>query len=338
MPHIESENDFLSLIDAAFPRTHPALVLGRGDDCAELACPSRMAVSTDLFVEDIHFRARYFSPEDIGYKALAVNISDLAAAGAVPLGFSAGLIAPAPFSRKSAQGILAGMAMLAAKYDLALTGGDLSRGDKLAFCLTVWGAPAPSSENSERSPFLRRGPVRPGDALFVCGANHSGPSSLGLARVGLALLEQHGREAMADHPAACAAHLRPLPLVKAGLALAKVPGCRVMDVSDGLARDLPRLLRAYGMRCGAEVSLPPDLLHSELLAFARKTGDDPAALAFAGGEDYALLGACPPEQMPTLRVALNGVASLLLLGRVTDRSGIRLNGVSLADEGFDHFA
>ena len=91
-PAIRSEDDFLLLVDRYFPNTHPHLALGRGDDCAELLCPPRMALSTDLFLEDIHFRRSYFTPEDMGHKALAVNISDLAAAGALPLGFSLGLM------------------------------------------------------------------------------------------------------------------------------------------------------------------------------------------------------------------------------------------------------
>lgn len=110
-----------------------------------------------------------------------------------------------------------------------------------------------------------------------------------------------------------------------------------MDVSDGLARDLPRMLNAYGQRYGADITLAPEQLHPELLAFARKTNANPVALAFSGGEDYALLGACPPEQWDALRNAVAGAASLFALGRVTKRPGITLNGVALTDKGFDHF-
>ncbi len=341
MPNIHSEDDFLALIDAAFSAAHPDLILGRGDDCAEIACPPRLAVSTDLFVEDIHFRRRYFSPRDIGYKALAVNLSDLAAAGARPLGFSAGLIAPVPFSRETAEEILAGMAILTREHNLALTGGDLSRGEKLGFCLTIWGGPVPgpSPDDPASSPFLRRGPVRPDDAVFVCGPDASaGRLTLGLARVGLELLEKHGRAAITEYPEACAAHLRPVPLVAAGCALTRVPGCRLMDISDGLSRDLPRLLRAWGGDYGAEITLDPSGLHPELAAFARAANADPAGLAFSGGEEYTLLGACPQGQAQTLRAALDGIASLHILGRVREKPGIVLNGKHIADAGFDHFA
>lgn len=345
--HITSEDDFLALISAAFPNTHPSVILGRGDDCAEIACPPRMAVSTDLFVEDVHFRRAYFTPEEIGYKALAVNISDIAAAGAKPLGISVGLVAPVPFARADAEGIIAGMKKAAAEHDIALTGGDLSRGGKLAFCVTIWGGPAnypadtPASVSSggsatataDGAPFLRRGPVAPNDALFVYGR-------IGLARTGLTLLEERGRSAMAAYPASCAAHLTPVPQVSAGQVLAAVPGCRLMDVSDGLARDLPRLLKAHGPERGAAIALPKDALHREVIAFCEERAIDPLPFAFGGGEDYALLGCCPEEayaKAAQALAALPGDTPLLRLGTVTDGAGIILNDTPLRDLGFDHF-
>jgi thiamine-monophosphate kinase len=317
---IRSEDDFLSLVDRWFANSHPHLALGRGDDCAELLCPGRLAVSTDLFLEDIHFRRRYFSPEDLGHKALAVNLSDLAAAGAMPLAFSLGLMAPAPFPRKDAEGILSSMAGLAGRHNLALSGGDLSRADKLGFAVTSWGGSA-----TDKTPFLRRTPVLPGHTLFYCG-------SLGLARVGLALLEQYGRPALAAYPAACLAHLRPEPLLAEGRALAAFP-CRAMDISDGLARDLPRMLAGLG----AVLEIPEASLHPELRHFAAGQGLDPAMLAFTGGEEYGLLGAAPPELFPVLSTTL-GAAPAVLLGTVREEPGIILNGRTVSGRGFDHFA
>lgn len=332
---ITSEDDYLSLIASLFPNTHESLVLGRGDDCAEILCPPQMAVSTDLFVEDVHFRRSYFSPFETGYKALAVNVSDIAAAGAKPLGVSVGLVVPVPFPRTEAEGILKGMFHAAKEHDIALTGGDLSRGDKLTFCVTVWGAPTIPESTAPR--FLRRGPVSPEDALFVCG-------HIGLARAGLLLLEKHGIAAKRLSPAACGAHLMPEPLVRAGTALASVPGCRLMDVSDGLARDLPRMLAAYGpahgVTRGADITIPEPALHPEVAAYARSVGEDPAQFAFHGGEDYALLGACPPGQLGAAAEAVRnaGDTPFLVLGTVTEKPGILLNKAALADMGFDHFS
>ena len=330
--HISSEDDFLDLIAAKFSNAHPALILGRGDDCAEIACPPQLAVSTDLFLEDIHFRRAYFSPFEIGYKALAVNISDIASAGAKPLGISVGLVVPTPFPREEANGILDGMLHAAKKYDIALTGGDLSRGDKLIFCVTIWGAPIIPEGESPR--FLRRGPVSPGDKLFVCGR-------LGLARAGLLLLEKHGAAVAKDFPTACAAHLMPVPLVSAGTALASVPGCRAMDVSDGLARDLPRMLKAYGADYGADISIPTTELHSEVVAYAQSIGNDPAHFAFLGGEDYALLGACPEEALDSLTAITHTLPENIpfsVLGTITQRQGIIYNGKNIEALGFDHFS
>ncbi|MBG3878525.1 thiamine-monophosphate kinase, partial [Desulfovibrio oxamicus] len=244
MTRLASEDDFLAAIDRHFSNAHPHLCVGRGDDCAVIACPPRMAVSTDLFNEHSHFRTSYFTPGDIGHKALAVNISDLAACGARPLGFSLAFTAPADLSREFCDEMLSAMATLAREHDMALSGGDLTRGDALSLCITVWGGPAPrlthagimedgGPEGGEScaadaagciessgghpqpsaggtSPFLRRGGCQPGDQLFLVG-------SVGLARVGLLALESMGAEAARLYPEACRAHLRPRPQVAAGL-------------------------------------------------------------------------------------------------------------------------
>lgn len=328
--HITSEDDFLALIAEKFPNDHPSLILGRGDDCAEIACPPQMAVSTDLFVEDAHFRRRYFSPFETGYKALAVNISDMAAAGAKPLGVSVGLVAPVPFCREEATGIIDGMAKAAADHHIALTGGDLSRGEKLSFCVTIWGAPA--CKNREPA-FLRRGPVHEGDILFICG-------HIGLARAGLTALEEQGRDAMTEYPASCRAHLTPEPLVNAGLLLAGYASCRLMDVSDGLLRDLPRMLKAYGGNFGAEITISESVLHPETVIFAAKQGEDPALFAFTGGEDYALLGSCSEKEYASIEDAMkrqNGMPRFLRIGTVTRNTGLVFNGTPLTATGFDHF-
>lgn len=340
--YLRSEEDFLALIAAKFPNTHETLILGRGDDCAEVVCPPQLAVSTDLFVENIHFRRAYFSPFDIGYKAIAVNISDVASAGAKPLGVSVGLVAPVPFPRSEAEGILEGMLHAVNEYGIALTGGDLSRGGALSFCVTIWGAPVIPEGTEPR--FLRRGPVSPGDKLFLCGA-------IGLARAGLLFLEEQkkrdehgerkesGKEAKTDFPAARAAHLRPVPLVRAGMALASIPGCRLMDVSDGLAKDLPRMLNAYGPERGAAITLAGDVLHPEVVTFAERIGETPIRFAFRGGEDYALLGACPSGELASAAEAVRNAAEtpFLELGVVTERPGVILNGSPVTDAGFDHF-
>lgn len=363
MTRLSSEDDFLAAIDRHFTNAHPHLCVGRGDDCAVIACPPRMAVSTDLFNEHSHFRTSYFTPGDIGHKALAVNISDLAACGARPLGFSLALTAPADLSREFCDEMLGAMAALAREHDVALSGGDLTRGDALSLCITVWGGPAPrpahaagvgaGGENGgdagvvgegsgthphpaagAASPFLRRGGCQPGDQLFLVGR-------VGLARVGLLALESMGAEAARLYPEACRAHLRPRPQVAAGLALAAICGAgdariALMDVSDGLARDLPRLIGAdRGSGLGAELVMDAEALPDEVRAYALANDLDPVDMAFTGGEDYALLGCCRPAMFDAVRTAVPGLTAL---GQVTADGVVQVNGDLPASAGFDHFS
>ena len=144
---------------------------------------------------------------------------------------------------------------------------------------------------------------------------------------------------------ACAAHLRPEPQVGAGLMLARA-GCNarppaLMDLSDGLMRDLPRLLGLsgelglHGDALGADLVLPQRLLHAELLRYAAQHGKNPVHEALLGGEDYALLGACAPDMLPALHAAIPG---FFAIGTVTDGGGLVCNGESLDGlRGFDHF-
>lgn len=317
---ITSEDAILARIARHFPAAPPSLLLGRGDDCCVLPAVGPLCVSTDLFLEDVHFRRAYFTPEDIGWKALAVNLSDLAASGARPQGFTLGLALPPDATMELVDGVFAGMAELAARHDVPLAGGDLARAERLHLCLTVFGvSEAPGGA-------LRRAVAEPGDLVFLVGRT-------GLARVGLARLEASGRAMLHAWPEAAQAHLRPEPRLKEGLRLAALAaqGARLglMDVSDGLARDLPRLL---GPRLGAEITLPAP--HEELVRHASANGaEDAAACAFLGGEDYALAGTCAPKDAARLMAYLPDVT---LLGRVTATPGITCNGRT-AGSGFDHF-
>lgn len=322
---IRSEDHILALLDEFFPRSHKLLRLGRGDDCAELEAGGPLALSSDLFLEDIHFRRAYFLPEEIGHKALAVNVSDLASAGAAPLGFSLGLICPKGFPLDDLRVIFRGMSALAGRYNMALSGGDISAGDKLGFSITVWGAPARTG-----AAFLRRG-ATPDDAIFVVGAA-SPHCSLGLARNGLRLLEEDGRAALGAAPASCGALLRPQPQVEAGQILAQLHGrVGLMDISDGLLRDLPRLLGVHG----AELDFDLAILHPEL-------GRGSIGPALSGGDDYLLLGAAPADLVAEAAKSLSAVGLRLdVLGRVLETPGLFRQGEPLDKfldiQSFDHF-
>lgn len=328
---ITSEDQLLAIIDRNFSREHGNLLLGRGDDCAELKAGTELALSTDLFFEDVHFRRSYFLPEEIGYKALAVNLSDLAAAGAVPAGFSLGLICAPGLDENWYEAMFRGMAELVKKYDIPLSGGDISLGDKLGFSLTVWGTPAEG-----KLPFLRRR-ASPGDYIFIVGPA-GGHCSLGLARNGLKHLEEQGRGVQAQYPESCRALLHPQPQLEGGIALALVASLHgnavgLMDLSDGLLRDLPRLLGRYG----AELYFSTSILHPEL-------GEKALEAALAGGDDYLLLGACPaPVLSQIMDVMKQAGLRLDVLGEVLPEGcGMLRGGKAVEDiveaQSFDHFS
>lgn len=320
-----TEEEILACVDRHFGKSGPGVLLGRGDDCAILEGGKKLCVSSDLFLEDRHFRTSYFEPDDIGYKSLAVNISDLAAMGARPQAFTLALAIPDWASMEWLETFFHGMAEAAGQHGLTLIGGDLARGDRLEIAISVIG------EKPDTSLFLLRGGAMAGDTLFLVGA-------VGLARAGLQELEARGREALKDWPCACRAHLRPTPQIAAALMLgragfnARPPA--LMDVSDGLASDLPRLLA--GGNLGAWLEIPHDMLHSEVLRHAEMTGDDPVIEAYIGGEDYALLGACAPDMAQALHSAIPGFRRI---GATTPDGSIFCNGKDMGRvSGFDHFS
>jgi thiamine-monophosphate kinase len=317
---LNSEDAFLTLIDRHFPVRHARSLLDRGDDCALLAGPDRLLASADLFLEDVHFRRSYFAPGDIGHKALAVNLSDIAAMGGRPLAFTVSLMTPPGLDQAFFEELFAAMATLAAAHGVYLAGGDLSRAESLGLDLCVLGEPSPSGR------ILVRGGGRPGDALFVAG-------DLGLARAGLLALEKWGPAAKTRWPACCAAHLRPAPRLDLGLTLAASGLVRgLMDLSDGLARDLPRMT---GPHLGAHLRLEPSALHPELLALAGELRLDPLELAVRGGEDYALLGVAAAADADRL-LALD--PSFRIIGQVVGEPGLWCNGAPFALPGHDHFS
>ncbi|MBG0789293.1 MAG: thiamine-phosphate kinase [Desulfovibrionaceae bacterium] len=314
---MKSEEWFLELVDELFPREHDFIGLSRGDDCAVLRGGSDYCVSSDLFLEGVHFRRDYFSPADIGYKGLAVNISDIAAMGAKPVAFTLDLTVPPELDDAFWRDMLKSMSMLARQNDMVLAGGDLSRAEKIGMSISVFGVGGSTG-------FVRRANCSFGDILFTVG-------DLGLARTGLMSLEADGIQARETLPAAVNAHLRPKPKVLVGTLLNAAGVKSLMDVSDGLARDLPRLL---GPDLGADLTLDPSELHRDVTAYAESIGTDPAEFAVLGGEDYALLGAVSPFDAGRAE----SVPGFTRIGTVTKTPGIVLNGTPFTAQGFDHFS
>ncbi|PTL82939.1 thiamine-phosphate kinase [Vitiosangium sp. GDMCC 1.1324] len=309
-----SEFALIDLFLSQFPRAR--VPVGPGDDCAVLA-PSKGAqcITTDAVVEDVHFTRAWFSPEDIGHKALAVNLSDLASMGAVPRWFVCALALPRDFPRRELLGLARGMSALARKHGIALVGGNFSSAGELSVTLTAAGELLPGT-----APITRAG-GRPGDVLYVSG-------TLGDARLGLQQLQ-----AGLKRSAAILRQKRPVPKVELGRLAARFASAG-LDISDGLAQDLGHLCAA------SHVSAELDLERLPLSRSVRASLGTEGALA--GGEDYELLLAVPPERTPAFeRACLRVEEPITRIGRLTpgqpghirDASGRSLR----LPAGFDHF-
>lgn len=309
----------------------PRAEVGPGDDCAVLP-PARYAVSTDALLEGVDFLRGWAPPEALGHKALAANLSDLAAIGARPRHMLLTLAIPPDLPDTFVEGVARGMRDLASGEGVDLVGGDLSASPGgLFLSLTVLGI-------LEAPPLLRSG-GRPGDRLFVGGALGGARAGLGHLRSG-AVLREFSREFAASDPDAMLLRFyAPPPQSKLGLLLASrgLATCCI-DLSDGLARDLRRICSASG--CGAELAASEIPLERGL-AEGLPDGSDALDTALRGGEDQVLLFAVPPGRVAELSDAPVPVHPI---GHLTPRDGgtvVRMPDGTvrpLPAHGHDHFA
>jgi thiamine-monophosphate kinase len=310
------------LIDRFFRRPTPRAVLGVGDDCALLAPAHGMqiAVSTDLLIEGRHFLSTV-PPERLGHKALAVNLSDLAACGADPLAFTLALALPradASFLAPFAAGLLA----LADAHGIELVGGDTTAGP-LSIAITVIGQVPPGAA-------LRRSGAAAGDDLWVSG-------TLGDAR--LALEAFRGRVALQGEAfeAVRRAMERPEPRVALGRALRGIASAAI-DLSDGLLGDLGHVLAASQVGATVDVDALPrsPWLAAQPLALQREC-------VLAGGDDYELLFAAPSAARDAVLGAARAAGvTVERCGRLDASPGLRVvdahgRPVDHPFHGFDHF-
>ncbi|RWR00646.1 thiamine monophosphate kinase [[Pantoea] beijingensis] len=297
---------------------------GIGDDCALLNVPEKqtLAISTDTLVEGIHF-LRDIHPSDLGYKALAVNLSDLAAMGADPAWLTLAITLP-EVDEQWLKAFSDSLFELLDYYDMQLIGGDTSRGPR-SLTLGIHGL-VPTGRA------LKRSGARVGDWIYVTG-------TLGDSAAGLALLQHHIK--IAD-PAACEAlikrHLRPMPRILQGQALRDLASSAI-DISDGLISDLGHVLKAS--ECGARINLDALPLSSSLSEHI----DRPLALrwALSGGEDYELCFTVPEINRGAIDVALGHLGvPFTCIGQIAPESeGVTLlqdgKPVEVNLKGFDHF-
>lgn len=304
-----SEREALRRIFPRLPGSS-ATVVGPGDDAAVLAAPDgRYVVTTDMMVHGPDFRLAWSSPEDLGWKAAATNLSDVAAMGAVPTALVVAIAAPADTPVADLEAIADGfrLACEALAPGCGVVGGDLSVSETLTFAVTAFG------DLQGRAPVLRSG-ARPGDVVAVSGR-------LGAAAAGLRLLFAEAVDAagvpdrerfaavVAAHPDAVRAQLRPEPPVADGPRAADAGATAMLDLSDGLALDARRVAEASGVA----IDLDPALL-----------GADPRA-ALTGGEDHGLFAAFPAD------AALPG--GFRRIGTVCAGSGLLVDGGPFDERG-----
>jgi thiamine-monophosphate kinase len=299
------EFGLVSAVTSGLPASS-SVVVGPGDDAAVVAvADGRVVATTDVLVEGRHFRLDWSSAYDVGRKAAAQNLADLAAMGARPLSLLVGFGAPAGFPAAAAVDLARGIADEAASCGAAVVGGDVVAAPCVVVAVTALGT------LDGRAPVLRSG-ARVGDVLVVAGV-------LGGSAAGLAALSA-GRGDLA----AVAAHRVPTPPYAAGIALAEAGATSMIDVSDGLSGDLAHLASASGV--GFEVDVAALPRHPAVADAAAALGIDEQEWVLGGGEDHALLATiADPGSWP-------------VVGRVVAEPGIRWNGARVVPASWDHFA
>lgn len=256
-----------------------------GDDCAVLA--GQGLVSSDMLVEDRHFRLDFTDFESLGWKCCAVNLSDVAAMAGRPRYLTVSLSLPSYVSEANLKSFYQGFNQCARDYRSTVVGGDLTGGDKFVISVTVIG------DAHEKGLLLRSG-ARPGDIVLVTG-------NFGGSALGLKLLAQKGADDQAlCYKSAIEAHLRPRPRICEGYSLVRTIGSRgaLMDASDGLADCLVQICEASNV--SMKVNLDQIPLHPDLKNGARALDLDPLSLALYGGEDYELVACADPRSIDFL--------------------------------------
>lgn len=334
------EFELLARIRERLPASGPRTHLGSGDDAAVTVPGGATATSVDALVDGVHFRRDLASPAQIGHKALASALSDLAAMGAGAGEAYVVLGLPSDFGEEECIQMLDGMVSLAGQTGTDLAGGDLTRSDRLFLAVTVVGhAPSPGD-------FIARSGARPGDALVLTG-------EIGGAAAGLELLDNPrlGTDFVFSAPVTpektksameglMERQLEPAPRLAAGRALALAGATAMIDLSDGLGADAGHLARASGVKLVIEAGAMP--LAPAAVALSEAMGRDPWWL-LGGGEDYELLACIPPAKLgrATEAVLRDGGPALTRVGEVEAGSGVEIRlpgGRLLEPAGFDQLA
>lgn len=329
---MHSEIDLIRRIRGQVTASAAGVIKGIGDDCAVLSPPAGSTVTlatTDTLVEGVHFDLAWHAPELLGQKAVAVNVSDIAAMGGVPRHALLSLAAPATMDSALLERLLQGFMAALARYQVTLIGGDTVKSDQgLVLSITLLGEAAGNQ-------VLYRSGAKPWDQIWV-----SGP--LGQAAAGLEICRRGDAALAASCPRLVQAHLDPQPEVALGPVLAASGLVSAMiDLSDGLATDLAHLCEESGV--GAMVRAEALPISPATRQVARACELDPLQLAIAGGEDYRLLFTAPLAATKRLQALAHHAVGgeLTRIGEIGAGQGVLLRdqgqGRMIAFQGYDHF-
>lgn len=291
----------------------PVFEVYPGDDAAVLSAIGRPVISTDAHIEGVHFDFSWQTPEEVGYKAAVVTLSDLAASYARPVAMFVNLTLPSHASEELAGQMYDGLKKALGEYDCALGGGNISRGRDVGVNLFVVG-------QSGNTIYPSRSGARPEHGLYCTGR-------LGLARAGLMSLQAKD----ISQPELIKKFKFPRARFDAAEILAEHGvGCAI-DVSDGLAGDAAHIAEASGLTIAFDME--KEMVDPELAAFCERTGRPVDEMIFRGGEDYELLFACPPDQFQSVK---NRLPDACRVGWCRPFSGTYLYGVPPGLKSFQH--
>ena len=290
--------------------TVASTLVGPGDDAAVVAtADGRVVASTDLLIENRHFRRDWSTAEDVGHKAAARAFSDISAMGALPTALLVGFGAPPALELTWVDGLRTGLRAECAQVDAAIVGGDVTAADQVTIAVTALG------DLEGRAPVVLGG-ARVGDVVAICGR-------LGWAAAGFAVLGRGFRSPVQ----VVAAHRRPEPPYFEGPHAAGLGATAMTDVSDGLLADLGHVAEASGVRLDLRGELVP--VPAKLREVGAALNVDPLVWVLTGGDDYALAATFPKgTELPEPWVAI---------GTVVEGEGLRVDGRRWPSGGHEHF-
>jgi thiamine-monophosphate kinase len=300
------------------------LLVGLGDDAAAWRGVDPIELATvDAMVQDVHFSLETISWQELGWKSLAINLSDIAAMGGVPRYALVAMGLPEETLVEDVSRLYEGMIELARRSGTVIAGGNISRSPVVTMTVTVLGG-------SPDGRVLRRAAARPGDIIAVTGHPGSAAAGLAMLKQGLSLSET-ARDYLR------AAFLRPVPRLAEGQALLKNGVAAAIDISDGLLADLRHICEASQVGARVEVDRLP--VHP---AVRENFGETAREMALAGGEDYELLFTAHPEDLERVRAAIDGPVTAIGAVTAVEPGQISLvdaagGPVAIRDYGWSHF-